>query len=93
MERRFDEELMSLKTDILKMAALTEEAIHNSIEALKMRDKELAQKVIDHDKKIDELELKIEEHAIDLLALRQPMAIDLRFITTGMKINTNLFRT
>jgi phosphate transport system protein len=92
MERHFDEELKNLKTDILKMAALTEEAIHKSIEALKTRDKNLAQKVIDQDRRIDELEIAVEEKAIDLLALRQPMAVDLRFITTGMKINEEIER-
>lgn len=74
------------------MAAMTEKAIHLSIEALKMRDKQITQSVIDNDQQIDEMELKIEETAIDLLALRQPLAIDLRFITTGMKMNAELER-
>ncbi|MBN2119564.1 MAG: phosphate signaling complex protein PhoU [Candidatus Omnitrophica bacterium] len=92
MKRHFDEELKKLNTDILKMATLAEEAIFKSIEALKNRDKELAQSVIHEDKKIDELELTVEETAIDLLALKQPLARDLRFITTGMKINAELER-
>ncbi|MFH1856756.1 MAG: phosphate signaling complex protein PhoU [Candidatus Omnitrophota bacterium] len=92
MERHFDEELKRLKTDLLKMAALTEGSIFKSIEALKSRDKGMAQAVIEEDKKIDEMELLIDERAIDLLALRQPMASDLRFITTAMKINTELER-
>ena len=92
MERHFDEELKQLNYDLLQMAALTEEAIYRSIEALKMRDRKIAQEVIDNDQKIDEMELKIEERAIGLLALRQPMAIDLRFITTGMKITSDLER-
>ena len=92
MQRHFDEELGRMNTDLLKMAALAETAIHNSIESLKDRDKNLAQTVIDDDRKIDELELVIEERAIDLLALRQPMARDLRFVTTGMKINAELER-
>jgi len=92
MERHFDEELRRMNTDLLKMASLVEEAIHNSIEALKNRDEELARVVVDNDCKIDELELVIEERAISLLALRQPMARDLRFITTGMKINAELER-
>jgi len=92
MKRHFDEELKKLNTDILKMATLAEEAIYKSIEALKNRDKKLAQLVIDDDRKVDELELVVEERAIDLLALRQPMAVDLRFITTGMKINAELER-
>ncbi len=92
MKRHFDEELRRINTDLLKMATLAEEAIHKSIEALKNRDKRLAQVVVDDDRKIDELEVVIEERAIDLLALRQPMARDLRFITTGMKINAELER-
>ncbi|MBU4186497.1 MAG: phosphate signaling complex protein PhoU [Candidatus Omnitrophica bacterium] len=92
MERHFDDELKTINTDLLKMATMTEEAIYRSIEALKERDKKLAQEVIERDKDIDRLELSIEEKAIDLLALRQPMAIDLRFITTGMKINAELER-
>ncbi len=92
MERHFDEELKRLNTDLLKMAALAEVAIYKSVESLKNRDKELAETVVEEDSKIDELELVIEERAIDLLALRQPMARDLRFITTGMKINAEVER-
>ncbi len=92
MERHFDEELKELHQEILKMAALAQEAIKNSIEALKSRDKPQAQNVIDQDDKVDELELTIDEHCIDLIARHQPMAGDLRFITTGMKINVELER-
>jgi phosphate transport system protein len=92
MERHFDEELNGLHQEILKMAALAQEAIKNSIEALKNRDKPQAQSVIDQDDKVDELELAIDERCIDLIARHQPMARDLRFITTGMKINAELER-
>lgn len=92
MERHFDIELGELKKELLKMAALAEEAILKSVEALKNQDIKLAQVVLDEDDQIDELELKIEETAINLLALRQPLAVDLRFITTGMKINAELER-
>lgn len=92
MERHFDEELEKMNTSLLKMASLTEEAIRKSVEALKIRDKKMAETVIKDDSVIDEMELLIEEKAIDLLALRQPMAGDLRFITTGMKINAELER-
>jgi phosphate transport system protein len=92
MQRHFDDELKKMKMDLLKMASLAEEAIHKTIEALKNRDKTLAKTIIEDDRKIDELELVVEERAIDLLALRQPMARDLRFITTGMKINSELER-
>ena len=92
MGRHFDEELKKLNTDLLRMAALAEAAIYNSIEALKNQNKKLARTIIDEDRKIDEMELVIEERAINLLALRQPLACDLRFITTGMKINAELER-
>jgi len=92
IERHFDKELTVLNTDLLKMAALAEEAIFKSTEALKNGDKEEAVSVIEADARIDKLENIIEENAIELFALRQPMAADLRFITTGMKINAELER-
>ena len=92
MERHFDEELKELHKEILKMATMTQEAIHKSIEALKDRQKSEAQGVIDSDNKIDEMELVIDEKCIDLIARYQPMAGDLRFIATGMRINAELER-
>lgn len=92
MERYFDQELKELNTGILKMGALAEEAIYKSIEALKNRDKELSKSIIANDVNVDKLELSIDEKCIDLIARYQPMAKDLRFITTGMKINAELER-
>ncbi|MCX5698535.1 MAG: phosphate signaling complex protein PhoU [Candidatus Omnitrophica bacterium] len=92
MERHVDQELKELNKDILKMGALAEEAIYKSIEALKNRDKEMAKSVIDNDSSVDKLELTVDEKCIDLIARYQPMAKDLRFITTGMKINAELER-
>jgi phosphate transport system protein len=92
MERHVDQELKELNKDILKMGALAEEAIYKSIEALKNRDKEMAKSVIGNDSNVDKLELVIDERCIDLIARYQPMARDLRFITTGMKINAELER-
>lgn len=92
MERHVDQELKDLNKDILKMGALAEEAIFKSVESLKNRDKELAKGVIESDVNIDKLELEIDEKCIDLIARYQPMAKDLRFITTGMKINAELER-
>src|SRR3989338_32691 len=92
MERHFDQELKDLNQEILKMGAFAEEAIYKSIEALKIRDRELAKGVITNDSNIDRLELAIDEKCIDLIARYQPMAKDLRFITTGMKINAELER-
>ena len=92
MERHFDEELKDLNQDILKMGIFAEEAIHKSIEALKNRDLNLAKSVIEDDVNIDKLELVIDEKCIDLIARHQPLAKDLRFITTGMKLNAELER-
>jgi phosphate transport system protein len=92
MERHFDDELKELRKDILEMSDLARDAISRSVEALKNRDKVQAQKVIDDDGKIDEMELVIDEKCIDLIALYQPMATDLRFVTTGMKLNAEIER-
>jgi len=83
IRKHFEEELERFNTEILKMATLTEGAIFKSVEALKNRDLKLAQSVIDDDRIVDEQELLIEEMAIDFLALQNPKARDLRFITTG----------
>jgi phosphate transport system protein len=92
MERHFDEELKDLNREILKMGAYAEEAIYKSVEALKNRDIKTAKNVITNDNDIDRLELAIDEKCIDLIARHQPMARDLRFITTGMKLNNELER-
>jgi len=92
MQRHFDEELQQLKNDILKMGALAQEAIINSVDSLKNRDKAAAQKVLDADIEMDRLELFIDDKCLDLIALHQPMARDLRFITTAIKLNAELER-
>src|SRR3989338_7870334 len=92
MQRHFDEELQQLKNEILKMGALAQEAIINSVDALKNRDKAAAQKVLDADIEMDRLELFIDDKCLDLIALHQPMARDLRFITTAIKLNAELER-
>jgi phosphate transport system protein len=92
MERHFDAELLDLKNGILRMGALAEEAIHASIAALTTRDGDLARRVIENDGAIDTLELEVDEKCIEMIARHQPMAKDLRFITTGMKINAELER-
>lgn len=92
MLRHLDEELKELHKEILRMAVFAQEAIFKSVESLKNRDQGLAQEVINNDNDIDELELEIDEKCIDLIARYQPMAGDLRYITTGMKINAELER-
>ncbi|MFA5144452.1 MAG: phosphate signaling complex protein PhoU [Candidatus Omnitrophota bacterium] len=92
MERHLDQELTDLKKQLLKMGTLSETAIFESVEALKELNLERATKVVRDDKAIDELENAIDEQCLDLLALRQPLASDLRFITMSMKISTDLER-
>jgi phosphate transport system protein len=88
----FDEELGHLKEKLLRMGSLVEEAIKNSVQSLVERDNELAQKVIDNDRLVNTLDVEIDEESIRLIALKQPKATDLRFITTAMKITTDLER-
>ena len=90
MSKHFHEELAELNNDILKMGTLAEEAVAKSIVALKDRDVDAAQVLIDNDNCIDEMELMIDEKCLDLIARQQPMAVDLRFITTGMRLNNEL---
>ena len=88
----FQRELEKLKGNLLKMAAIVEKAIADSVQSLVKRDSDLAQKTISGDDPINTLEIEIEEMCLKLLALRQPMATDLRFITMAMKIVTDLER-
>lgn len=92
METHFQKELQELKEDLLKMAALVEEAISTAIQSLVRRDSDLAKKTLDGEDRINGIEIEIEEKCLKLLALRQPMAADLRFITSAMKIITDLER-
>ena len=92
MERHIDQDLKELRQDILRMGAFAEEAIYLSMEALKSKDAARARDVIQNDVRIDELELAIDEKCIDLIARYQPMAKDLRFIATGLKLNSELER-
>jgi phosphate transport system protein len=87
-----EEELKHLNGLLLKMAAHVEVSIKDSIRSLTERDSELARKVIREDKRINTYDVKIDEECIRLLALKQPMGKDLRFITTAMKITTDLER-
>ncbi len=88
----FDEELTHLKGLILKMGSMVEVAIKDSIRSLVERDSDLARKVIEKDHQINHVDVQIDEESIRLIALRQPKAGDLRFITTAMKITTDLER-
>ncbi len=92
MQLHFDEELKALKELLLKMGALVESQIQGALRALVERDSALARQVIDNDRGVNALDVKIDEDCLRLLALHQPAAKDLRFITTAMKIATELER-
>ena len=92
METHFQQELAKLKEQLLKMGGLAERAISNAIDALVKRDTLLAEKTIGEDEKINKMELVIDEWCLKLLALHQPLAADLRFITSAMRINVELER-
>ena len=92
MERHFDEALKNLKEKLLRMSGLVEESIGSAIKALMERNAELAYKVIKADDIVNRLEIEIDELGLKLLALHQPTAGDLRFITSTMKINSDLER-
>ena len=92
MKRQFDKELKSLKEKLLKMASLAEESIAMAVSSLKERKEELAQKVFNGEETINLLDIEIDRLTLRLLALRQPMAVDLRFITSAMRIASELER-
>ena len=88
----YERELQDIKQNLLYSGALTEKAIENVTASLLDRSSDLARQVIEGDAEIDRLDTEIEEQCIRLLALRQPIARDLRFITTAIKINGHLER-
>jgi len=92
MASSLEKELLDLKINILKMASLAEEALVEALRALNNRDGALASQVIESDDQLNALENMIDEQCLRLLALKQPLAVDLRFITMAMKINAELER-
>jgi phosphate transport system protein len=90
--RHFEDELDKLKESLVRMAGLAEEQVDAAVQSLLTRDIALAEKVLDRDPDVDDLEISIDNQAISLLALQQPMARDLRFITMAMKISNDLER-
>lgn len=88
----FEQELQELQISLLKMSSMVEETLGNSVKALKAQDVELAQKVIDNDDLIDDMEFAVEDKCLKLIALQSPLAKDLRLIATALKIITDLER-
>ena len=92
MELHFDQELSQLKDELLRMSALAEQSVAQSLKALVQRDSALAHQVDTDDNNLDRLQMEIDERCIQLIALRQPKARDLRLLVMTLKIATELER-
>lgn len=92
MERRFERELQALRERLLAMGSLAETMIHKSVKALVDREDALVEAVLAHEEQMDLFAIEIDDRCFTLLALRQPMASDLRFLVAGIKINGDLER-
>ncbi len=92
MAKHLQREIENLKKKLLALSAKIETVVRDATLAIKKRDCDLAQKIIDSDINIDQTEVEIEEDCLKILALHQPVAIDLRFIVTVLKINNDLER-
>ena len=92
MARQFDQELSELRDKLLAMASHAESSVQNAVRALTERNDELAQQVIEQDSIIDRYEIEMDELAVRLLALKAPVASDLRLITVAMKVSHDLER-
>src|SRR5215470_17786937 len=90
--KSFDEELKRLSQVISQMGGLVEAQLQAAVDALIKRDTDAASKVVHDDAKIDELELQVSQQVVRLLALRQPMAVDLRQIVSALKISSDIER-
>jgi phosphate transport system protein len=93
MERHhFETDLQALKNRLLNMGAMVEERVHGAIQALMERNLEAAEAIAHGDEEVNALQIEIDDRCLKLLALQQPMASDLRLITSAMKINADLER-
>ena len=90
--RHFHDELAQLKQKLLDMSAIAEQLVERSIKSLLEHEREAAEEVISGDKRVNALEVEIEQRAIRLLALQQPMARDLRFLVGAIKVSSDLER-
>jgi len=92
MTRHFDKDIEEIKDQLLRMGAMVEDSIHQSIRALLERDAAIADQVIANDDRIDQMEVQIDQRVIELIAKMQPAAVDLRFVAAVMKITPELER-
>ena len=90
--KSYEEELKNLNANIIKMGSACEDSLGKAIQAITTRDNNIAEAVIQEDEKIDKYETLIEQQVVNLIALRQPMAIDLRETVTALKISSDLER-
>jgi phosphate transport system protein len=90
--RHFEQELEQLKGKLLEMSALVEAAVQRSVAAVAQKDRSAAEQVLHDEARINQLEMEIDEFAINLLATQQPLAADLRLVVAALKINTDLER-
>ena len=91
-DKKYEEDLKKLREEILYMGGLVEDQILKAVSSLVDRDSKLAEMIIERDHEVNRLDVEIDELCIKLLALHQPAGRDLRFITTGLKITTDLER-
>src|ERR1700737_3151133 len=92
MERHFEKDLNELKERLLWMGSLAERAVHQAVHAVLDSDEPLAKRVLDEEDAINELQLEIDDRVVQLLALHQLMAVDLRFVLAVSRINNDLER-
>ena len=92
IRKHFSRELEKIKNQILSLGALAEESVRMALKAVDTNDAGLAQQIINTDYEIDEMEVEIEEECLKVLALHQPVAVDLRFLIAVIKINNDLER-
>jgi len=92
MTIHFQRELEKIKKMILSLGAMAEERVRMATRAVELRDANLAEKIIKSDYEIDEFEVEVEEECLKILALYQPVAVDLRFLIAVIKINNDLER-
>ena len=90
MASHLERELSSLKQELVGLGTMVENSVRKVILAKEKNDQDLAKSIILKDKEIDQLEIEIEEECLKLLALYQPVAVDLRLMVSILKINENL---
>src|SRR5260370_37420101 len=92
MERHFERDLNELKERLLWMGSLAERAVHQAVHSVLDSDEQLAKRVLDEEDAINELQIEIDDRVVQLLALHQLMATDLRLVLAGSRINNDLER-